>query len=443
MLQAQSKLLTRSYAQSMLMREFITDCLYNKEHGYFSKNVNIFNSQEPIAFNALKDQDDYSRTLKNLYTHCETNAAKNSTNTRIDINAQNRSHKTPTYTNTFNQLWHTPSELFKPFYGAAIVNFLLSGNGNDNLVIYEIGPGNGTLAENILGVLREKHPRIYAKTEYNLVEISDQLKKIQTDKLQQVHGARVRSQDIEILNMPEDFKEERPCWVIGMEVLDNLAHDLIKFRNEDGAVMEATVNIDPQATYGSFPGKYWQEFKVAKDESVLEYVSMGDGLDWKWASLKGNSLRRVLERFSPVAYVNPWSCEFIPTASLKLLKSLTRLFPKHQVLFSDFDELPDTVMGHGGPVVQTRFRGQTVPCSTVLLKPGLFDIFFPTNFERLSQLHHKLRRSNATESAIIKHAEFLKKWSDPLDLKRTTTKSGYNPMLQDFENVSFYYQINK
>jgi hypothetical protein len=248
---------------------------------------------------------------------------------------------------------------------------------------------------------------------------------------------------VEILNMPPDYKEERPCWVIGMEVLDNFPHDLIKFNNSNGAVMESTVNIDLQAPYGSVPGKYWQEFKVARDQLVLEYVALGDEMGWKWASLKGHSFRRALERFSPVEYVNPWSCEFIPTAGLQLLKSLTKHFPKHQVLFSDFDELPDTVKGHGAPVVQTRFRGMTVPCSTVLLKPGLFDIFFPTNFSRLSQLHQKLRNSNATTSGVLKHAEFLKKWSDVHDLKRTTTKSGYNPMIQDFENVSFYYQINK
>lgn len=394
-----------------LMREFIYDSLYNPNYGYFSKNVNIFSSPETISFRKLKDQDDYFKLLKSLY----------------DQNGNNQSR--------FHQLWHTPSELFKPFYGRAVTRFITANNRKDPLVIYEIGPGNGTLAKNILDSLKEFYPKNYETVEYNLIEISDQLKKKQAEKLV---GHRIKFPNISILDIPENFKEERPCWVIGMEVLDNLSHDLIKFRNNDGVLLEAVVNTDDSATYGSIPGKYWREFREAKDEEILQYVAIGDQLNWHWASLKGKPFRRLLERYSPIEYINPWSFEFIPTDSFKLLKGLVKAFPNHRVLFSDFDELPDAVEGHCGPVVQTRFRGVTVPCSSVLLEKGLFDIFFPTNFPRLSQIHQKLLKHPTRKFSIEKHANFIKKWSDPKDIQETTTKSGYNPMIQDFQNVSFY-----
>lgn len=404
------------------MREFIFDSLYNKDYGYFCKNVNIFHSPNVIPFSKLKDQDAYCRHLKDIYSTSDNSERSNSTSTN---------HA------RFHQLWHTPSELFQPFYGRAITNFLLS-NTPGPLVIYEIGPGNGTLAANILKTLKDDFPQIYERTEYNLIEISQHLREKQKAKLVPLYKDHVRFPDISILeSSDQDQIDMRPCWIVGMEVLDNLAHDLIKFRNEDGAVMEAIVHSNKDATYGSIPGKYWREFRVAQDEDVLRYVAMGDNLNWKWASLRGKPLRRALERFSPLEYVNPWSCEFIPTDAFKLQRMISKCFPNHSAIFSDFDELPDTVAGHNAPVVQTRFRGVTVPCSSVLLERGLFDIFFPTNFDRFAQIHAKLRPPGYTH-AVQKHAQFLQRWASEADLKATTTKSGYNPMIQDFENVSFY-----
>lgn len=394
------------------MREFINDCLYNKSYGYFCKNVNIFQSPRAIPFAQLKDQDDYCRHLKNLYN--------------ADTSIR------------FHQLWHTPSELFQPFYGRAITNFLLKSaeTSNEPLVIYEIGPGNGTLAANILKTLKYDFPEIYKRTEFNLIEISAHLREKQKAKLIPLYSDHVRFPNISILDPNQSFKEDRRCWVLGMEVLDNLAHDLIKFRNEDGALMEAIVNTNNSAAYGSIPGKYWREFREAREEGVLRYVAMGDSLGWKWASLKGKPLRRALERLNPFDYINPWSCEFIPTDAFRLQQNLHKHFPKHSAIFSDFDELPDTVPGHNSPVVQTRFRGVTVPCSSVLLERGLFDIFFPTNFHRFAQIHTAMRPGY--RHTVQKHSDFLRQWTDSADLKKTATKSGYNPMLQDFENVSFY-----
>ena len=39
------------------------------------------------------------------------------------------------------------------------------------------------------------------------------------------------------------------------------------------------------------------------------------------------------------------------------------------------------------PVVQTRIRGTMVPCDTFLVKQGYFDIFFPTDFNKLRDMY--------------------------------------------------------
>ena len=250
------------------MRDFINDSLYNSSYGYFSKNVNIFNSShEMIPFNKLRDQDDYHRTILEIYEEATNNFTGEAINNFIannstDFNTDKIKMSTgKTSTNSgFTQMWHTPSELFKPFYGRAVTNFLTCNNKSrtEPLVIYEIGPGNGTMAENILDCLKAEHPQIYENVEYNLIEISEKLRLKQVSKLERKHGTHVKSPKLEILNLPTKFREDRKCWVLGMEVLDNLAHDLIKFRSEDGAVMEAIIHTNDAAMYGSVPGRYWR-----------------------------------------------------------------------------------------------------------------------------------------------------------------------------------------
>lgn len=180
--------------------------------------------------------------------------------------------------------------------------------------------------------------------------------------------------------------------------------------------------------------------------------------------------------------------EFIPTRLLTLLRTLRSFFPRHRLLLSDFSSLPDTVPGVCGPVVQTRVRGTSVPCETILVKPGYFDIFFPTNFERLRDMYEhvltetpplalaedpritplstsvsplalgsgffssyqpKNRRApidgvtsssglpvGELKSQVFTHAEFMETYAD---LDRTRLKSGENPLLEYYQNVKFLF----
>ena len=133
-------------------------------------------------------------------------------------------------------MWHTPTELFKvflflilkPYFGYAIANYILiqfkklySKGYTDELIIYEIGAGNGTLMLNILDYIRENEPVIYKKTQYRIIEISSkllerQMKSVLLLNLQKAH------RNIHLINQSVfDWKqkETKPCFVIAMEVI--------------------------------------------------------------------------------------------------------------------------------------------------------------------------------------------------------------------------------
>lgn len=183
--------------------------------------------------------------------------------------------------------------------------------------------------------------------------------------------------------------------------------------------------------------------------------------------------------------------EYIPTRLLSLLQTLRKYFPRHRLILSDFSSLPDTIPGICSPVVQTRYQNTTVACSTLFVKQGYFDIFFPTNFERLrdmyehllsqpsspvqgaesipirhsplesnmsplalgenffSSFHPKNRRApldgvtsssglpvGEKKSSVYTHAEFMETYAD---LERTRLRNGENPILDYYKNVKFLF----
>ena len=80
--------------------------------------------------------------------------------------------------------WLTPSEIFTPFYGRAIANFILDKHSQvaepgSKLCILEVGGGTGTLARDVLDHVRSAAPRSYAECSYTSVEISPQLAQVQ------------------------------------------------------------------------------------------------------------------------------------------------------------------------------------------------------------------------------------------------------------------------
>ena len=93
--------------------------------------------------------------------------------------------------------WLTPSEIFTPFYGRAITNFILDKHSQmadpgSRLNILEIGGGTGTLARDILSHVQTAAPQTYAECSYTSVEISPQLAEVQQRAVSDTagHGSR-------------------------------------------------------------------------------------------------------------------------------------------------------------------------------------------------------------------------------------------------------------
>jgi SAM-dependent MidA family methyltransferase len=97
-----------------------------------------------------------------------------------------------------------------------VSEYLLKYFPYEDLIIYETGAGNGTLALNVLDFLASEHPEVYERTQYNIVEISANLAKLQKKRLSQRHPC------IKIYNQSIfDWKttEHAPCFVVALEVV--------------------------------------------------------------------------------------------------------------------------------------------------------------------------------------------------------------------------------
>ena len=93
--------------------------------------------------------------------------------------------------------WLTPSEIFTPFYGRAIANFVLdkhaqvaagSSSAVEPLRVFEVGGGTGTLARDILDHVRSAAPGVYESMTYTCVEISPRLAQLQEETAGEAAG---------------------------------------------------------------------------------------------------------------------------------------------------------------------------------------------------------------------------------------------------------------
>ena len=239
-------------------------------------------------------------------------------------------------------------------------------------------------------------------------------------------------------------------------------------------------------------GDYSTHFTPVYDPLISSFLTMRQKLNHSPPISPllrySQSLRKVLVNlpFAP----NLSKPEYIPTRQLNLLQCLRLHFPLHRLLISDFASLPDTIPGYNSPVVQTRYQNSMIPCSTLLVGQGYFDIFFPTNFERLRDMYEFIlsqpprsesllsstlptprvspmagsasplalgaeffssftRRSpldgvrsasglpvGEHKSSVYSHAEFLSTYAS---IEKTRVQSGENPMLDLYKNVKFLF----
>ncbi|CAJ0648664.1 8383_t:CDS:2 [Entrophospora sp. SA101] len=427
---------------TMLVRDFIDDSLYNPNYGYFSKNVAIFSTSDDnvVKFNEIKDNLEFLNVVGKQYQEFENNLEKEDKQ-------------------FLRQIRHTPTELFKPWYGYSIAKYIATEynlNPQNDLIIYELGAGNGTLMLNILDYLQKFEPAIYKKTKYRVVEISHRLaaemQKSKNNKNQRVgflgsSGGRDAAAKtlnnhhdcIEIINKNIfDWCEvvNENCFFLACEVLDNFAHDVIRYDAINEKPLQGVVIIDNE-------GDFEEVYEPINDPLISKLLSIRNQTSYKSPVLQNRLLRKLRNKL-PLAY-NMTQSEFIPTKLLQFLIVLKHYFPKHRLIITDFYKLTNSILqqdgggiGDNAPAVQTRFQQTMIPCSTYLVKPGYFDIIFPINFELLKDLYQLMffsSKSSLDEKVkILTHKNFMERYAD---LNKTKTSSGENPLLLYYENVKF------
>lgn len=336
----------------MLMRDFIEDSLYNPSYGYFSKQVVIWTPGDPFDFSSLPDESSFYKEYQRRYTDFEDALdAKEYSETR--------------------QLWHTPTELFRPYYGEAIARYLVANYKlqmypYEDLLIYEMGAGNGTLMMNILDYIRQADPDVYARTRFRVIEVSSSLASIQENQLMRTAEARGHADKVSIVNksiFDWDTYVSSPCFFLALEVFDNFAHDVIRYDPITEEPLQGSVLIDSE-------GEFYEFYSRDLDPVAARYLRVRDaacaGRSYNHP-LRQPRLLRNLRTKLPLA-PNLSKPEYIPTRLMHFFDVLREYFPNHKLVTSDFHSLPDAVQGVNAPVVQTRYERRMVPVRTPLVR---------------------------------------------------------------------------
>lgn len=325
----------------LINADFGSDSLYNPNYGYFSKHATIFNSKEPFDFTTIRDEPTFNRMVDERYVAFED---------ALD-------EKEPDET---RQLWHTPTELFRPYYGEAIARYLVTNYKLSlfpyyDLIIYEMGAGNGTLMLNILDYIQETDPEVYQRTKFRIIEISSSLAELQRQKAKRHAG------HIEIINRSIfDWVTHvpSPCFFLALEVFDNFAHDAIRYDPATEEPLQGSVLIDGA-------GEFYEFYERKLDPVAARFLRVRDSACRStYTTPLGHS--RLMRRFRhslPFA-PNLTLPEYIPTRLMQFFDILRDFFPAHRLVVSDFDSLPGAVEGYNAPVVQTRYQRRNVPVTT-------------------------------------------------------------------------------
>ena len=272
------------------------------------------------------------------------------------------------------QLWHTPTELFRPHYGEAIAQYLVTNykllhHPFHDLIIYEMGAGNGTLMINILDFIRDYYPDVYQRTKFKIIEISPSLVKLQNAQLVANAESRGHIDHVEIINrsiFSWDTYIASPCYFLSLEVFDNFAHDSIRYDPITEQPLQGSVLIDNSGDFYEF---YSQEIDpVASRFLRVRHEAASRPFNHP---VMGSRWKRMIKAKLPFA-ANLTVPEFIPTRLLEFFDILQRYFPLHHLLASDFNALPDAILGINAPVVQTRYQRRTVPVTTPLVSSSSF-----------------------------------------------------------------------
>ncbi|KAL3143873.1 hypothetical protein ABBQ32_003691 [Trebouxia sp. C0010 RCD-2024] len=394
-------------ARSVLARDWINESLYDPSHGYFNRPASpVGQLPDPVQFSQLSGQQAYLQHLRLWY-------------------------------DTLKVSWLTPAEIFQPHYGRAIATSITKKHPEKQpLNIIEVGGGSGRLAKDILDSLQQYWPSCYRHTSYTSLEISPHLASAQAEMVLRDcrHTAcyKVLQQDA-ICSSLWDTVDQQPCVIILMELLDNLPHDKVWRHSPDSDWREIWIQAADPSQGLQRPKEV---LRPVSDPLIWACLAAAQDLqqDRPSTSWLHAMMDWVLSSVSPGGDASSQSL-WLPTRCLHLLQRICRARPNHLLIAADFDELPDVALpGRGAPLVASTVDGHTTDHASYLVPQGTADIFFPTDFKLLHHLHH-LAHQGETQGQIMKTRAFMEQHAD---LNATRTQSGYNPLLEDFANTSFY-----
>jgi len=436
---------TESRDDSMLVRDYIRKALYNPKDGYFMQDVIYSPAGEEGAFldfNELAGEAEYRLMLKDMY-------AKRGC------------------------AWLTPCEIFAPWYSFAIANYILknrtgrlqsAGSAQDAqpLRILEFGGGNGTNMGLMLDFIKSVDPQLYERTYAVLVDISEAMSERQRSHVDGKHPGRcsfVRADMSDPGTALEGTDDE--CFVVGLEVLDNLPHDkVIRKRTSDDGEQWFQCHVEMPAEGALDVERRPREVRRSLEDSLIKetlaYFPLprsNSEVAKQMAARRGtfeSMWDRILGARNKGAHDVSECASFVPTGAVRLMKSIQDRFPAHRLVLADFDHLPAPTVPLLGRTKRTLrdgsldalnyplvasvdSRGKDVDFETYLLpsSKGSADIFFATDFDALSGAYHTI---TGRPARVYRSSEFL---VDHAQVSKTRVAGGYNPLLEDFSNTRF------
>jgi hypothetical protein len=172
-------------------------------------------------------------------------------------------------------------------------------------------------------------------------------------------------------------------------------------------------------------------FTATEGQEIVKagYFAEGLGFDW-YADNAVSKLTKLLKQMSPLCQM------WIPTASMLMMEVLAEFFPRHHLFMADWSRVQYSVVGINGPLVQVKIRvakNQFIRRSldSFAQNAGMVDLCFPTDFELLQAMYGSICGEHK-EVSNMSHPQFWRSFGgDKIAL--FATKSGYNPIIQDFE----------
>ena len=297
----------------------------------------------------------------------------------------------------------TPAEIFAPWYSYAAARWALAWHRVDAvkaaragvrpppLRVAEFGVGSGSHAVHFLDYVKTTAPDVFVNCRYAGVDASQDACANFEARVHDAHpgvASAVVADARSEWTLPAGFQDEScPTVVFALELLDNLPHD--KVRNGfEGWVVDGR-----------------EDFRPAADAWV----------------------RRALA-LEPVA-----GDAFVPTGCLQFLGRVFEGAPRPRLFLADFSELPRPTgrdaTAANAPLVAAADRD----LDSYLEARGDADIFFATDFDWLAKAY---AAAGGVGAAAVPPAEFFARSPDLA--AETATRSGFNPMLEDFWNTRIF-----